>query len=350
MKRLCLSLLLLLICFTLFAQDWDIWDSVRNSSYDSSGQITFRYEAPASNGTSVFYYDTGSTSDNVTMQYLNDNTYQTQIYGNADNDLDYRMRFETNSSIYLMPKKVSDTFPQSLGNLSNLTTDPIGDMSAGSYNNLDISADYFAYSDNKLHYCMENYNTSTGFPTDSGGWFPSRYYVYVAEFKFPGDPSGETYAMVYVDIDIAFIVDLQSGLYRITGSTISLDSITRLSGIEINVSNSALKMTCNLNDLPTWVWPNSYNALQLKSTTGYITTNQDTYITDQTKYSYLFLYDKTLSPFENQLPLLSDVNYSLSGDDTTIELDYLDVNENFPLVAQVELDNGPTFNFTAQVS
>lgn len=61
------------------------------------------------------------------------------------------MRFETNSSIYLMPKKVSDTFPQSLGNLSNLTTDPIGDMSAGSYNNLDISADYFAYSDNKLH-------------------------------------------------------------------------------------------------------------------------------------------------------------------------------------------------------
>lgn len=67
MKKLSILFLLLLLSITLFAQDWNIWESVRNSSYNSASQITFRYEAPASNGTSVFYYDTGSTSDNVTM-------------------------------------------------------------------------------------------------------------------------------------------------------------------------------------------------------------------------------------------------------------------------------------------
>lgn len=348
MKKISLLFLFIVLFLDMSAQYWDIWESVRNSSYDTSGLITFRYEAPTSTGTTSFYYESGSISDNVTMQELNGNTYQAQIYGDADIDLDYRMRFETNSSIYLMPAKLSDTFPQSIGNLSILTNDPIGDMSAGSYNNLDISADYFAFSDNKLHYCMENYNTSTGFPTDSGSWFPSRYYVYVAELKFPEDPSGETYAMVYVDINIPFVVNLQSGLYRVTGTTISLDSITRLSGIEINVSNSSLKMACNLSDLPSWVWPNSYNALELRSSTGYITTNQDTYITDHTKYSYLFLDDNTLSPFDNQLPILSNVEYFISSSNTTIELDYLDANENFPLIALVELDNGSIFNFSAQ--
>lgn len=347
-KKLSLIFLLLLLSITLFAQDWNIWESVRNSSYNSAGQITFRYEAPANNGASVFYYDSGSSSGEVAMQYLNGTTYQAQFNGDAGNDLDYRMRFETNTSVHLMPKKVSDTFPQAIENLSILSEDPIGDMAAGSYNNLDISGDYFAYSNNKLHYIMENFNTSTGFPTNSGGLFPSRYYVYVAEFQFPGDPANETYAMVYVNINIPFVVNLQSGLYKIIGSEISLDSITRLSGIETNVSNSALKMSCNLSNLPSSVWPNSYNALQLKSSTGYITTSQDTYIADQSKQSYLFLYDKTLSPFNNQLPLLANVNYSVSGNNTTISLDYSDANENFPLVAQVELDNGSTFNFTGQ--
>ena len=67
------------------------------------------------------------------------------------------------------------TIPE-IGDMSFIKEDPVGDNLEGD-ENLDITGQYFGYSDNRIYAAIDN--NSGNFPTDSGGLFPDAYYFYI---------------------------------------------------------------------------------------------------------------------------------------------------------------------------
>jgi hypothetical protein len=342
MKKYFCILLIIISSSSVFSLNHNLWDSIRNSAYNSSNEIYLRYDQP-NNGDTKIFFDYDSNIDSENMYQFNGSTYEAALNADPNELLSCRFRYDYNNEIGIMPKETDDSFPQSSGSYSKLTTDPQGDMSAGSYNNLDLTADYFAYSDNKFHVCMKNYNSSTGWPTQSSGWpFPSRYYIYTAQFRNPDDPNGDWYALVYVDINISFMnIDLNTGLYRITGEDISLESIEYLSGIETDVTDSSLKMAVDLSTLPSDFFDNYDNFVEMKIASGYIvTSSQDSFIADETARSFLFLENYEIAPFTNVEPYIAGLDFS---GETSFSIDYFDENSNFPITAQFNYD-GNNYN------
>ena len=343
MKKTLFLVLTILVSNLLFSQVISFWQNSRNSSYTADDQIYIRCETVDLQilNTEIFY-STGAGWNSGNMENLEGMTYQAIIPVDPDETLYCRYKTESDTVVLMMPAYIpDDDFPVDVSELGYISDDPVGDNLEGS-ENLDITEQYFGYSDSKFYVAMTN--NGGGFPTDSGGIIPEEFYFYIAGIINPENVIQDTvlYGIVYCDIPFVF----DSGLYKISGGEIDLDTIQQIGEIETEIDGNTLIMYCNIDDLVNdedfGDWPNFSNSLGYDCLTNLITLEGEVGLADFTQASLQNIDQYIVEPFTNVLPELSDANYLILGGTTIVNCTYSDANEHFPIIAEVEtfLSNG----------
>jgi FlgD Ig-like domain len=348
MKKYIIIILLLFGFIFLSAQipELSIWNNIRNSAYTIEDSIHIRCETIELPNiqTELFYFD-GSEWESSEMELVNGLTYEGVIpalYGGAQN---CRFRSEADTLVGMMPALITDdNFPPAAAEMSLVADDPIGDNIDPNNQNLDISANYFGFSDSRF-YAGLNSDTET-FPTDSGGLFPSTYFFYLTILINPENVLNDTtiYVMIHGNIPVLF----SSGLYRINGSEISLESLIQIGDIETQVVGNQLIMACDIetltNDEFFGDWPNLTNSLIVEMATAEFSLPDVFLLTDYSKFSLQFFDQYIIEPFTNVLPEISNETHVVGAENTIVTFEYFDENAHFPLVAELNVNN-ETFDF-----
>lgn len=106
---------------------------------------------------------------------------------------------------------------------------------------LDIAAEYFCYSKNKLYCAIQT--ESGGFP--KSGKLGTAWYSYMTVIAKPDDDK-VVWALSYINVPMA---GLKPGLYRIDSS--KKQELIRIGDIEFHIDkkNNLLRMSCKISDL-----------------------------------------------------------------------------------------------------
>ncbi len=340
----CLMLLLLLISLSfLTAQEMDPFVSVRHSAPDITGNIHLRWESIEEvTGATECYYRVGTSAWALAnIGDINPGTQEALLPYSYGDKLRYRLRYITTQEegeFALMHQAYwdADSFPPNVSNMALMINDPADDLLIGSNTNLDIHETYTASTSDKLYISMKN---ATGlYPVNNG---LTGFNVYLATITTPESLSDSlTFAMVY-SANIPLL--LSNGLYKV-GYDINtqLPVFTRIGNINAQVSSGTLHMACNYSDLaadPSFgAWPNEYSALMLAAATMSVTISTTPTIDtgDYCNPSGVIFRDNLYHVMQNTLPLVTVQDYS----NNLLSLSYYDADGDFPLVAEVETDNG----------
>jgi len=337
MKRTFFFILTILISNLLFSQVISFWQNSRNSSYTEDDQIYIRCETVDLQILDTeIYYSSGTDWNSGNMENLSGLTYQAIIPVDPDESLYCRYKTVSDTVVLMMPAYIpDDDFPVEVSELGFVSVDPVGDNLEGS-ENLDLTEQYFAYSDSKFYVAMTN--NGGGFPTDNGGWIPNEFYFYISGIINPENVIQDTvlYGIVYCNIPFM----LGSGLYKISGGEIDIDSIEQIGEIETEIEGNTLIMSCDIDDLVNdedfGDWPNFSNSLGYQCLTNLITLQGEVGLGDLAQASLQNIDQFIVEPFTNIIPEISDANYLILGGTTTVNCTYFDANGNFPLIAEVE--------------
>jgi hypothetical protein len=320
--------------------DLSIWNNIRNSAYTIDDSMHIRCETIELPNieTELFYFD-GDQWQCSNMELYNGLTYEgviPELYGGAQT---CRFRTEADTLVGMMPALIlDDNFPPEPEELSFVADDVIGDNLDPVNTNLDITGNYFGYSDSRFYSAITS--DSGTYPLNSGGLIPSSFYFYITLIINPEsvllDSAG--YAMVYGNIPIL----LPQGLYRINGTEISLETLQLIGDLEAQVVDNTLIMACDLetlvNDEYFGDWPSITNSLIVEMATATFSLPDVFLLTDYAKFSLQFIDQYVIEPFTNVLPELSDCLAVDDGISSTFNCTYFDENRNFPLVAEVEVE------------
>ncbi len=335
MKKLIFVCILAILSFALTAQlpELSIWNNIRNSSYTIDDSIHIRCETidlPGIN-TELFYFD-GSQWLSKPMNYYMGLTYQTKIPANYAQDQLCRFRTETDTLVAMMPALIpDDVFPPDSDEMSLIAPDSLGDNLAPNYPNLDLSANYYGYSDTRFYSGITN-DTGT-FPLNSGGLFPTTFFFYVTLIINPENVLFDSvaYAMIHGNIPLF----LDEGLYRINGTEFSLDTLVRIGDIESQVINEQLIVACDIQTLTEdeffGEWPNFSNSLIVEMATAVYTLPDIFLLADFSKFSLQVIDQYVIEPFVNVLPEITDIDFSINNGTSTVWFSYYDQNGHFPL-------------------
>ncbi|NQV17017.1 MAG: T9SS type A sorting domain-containing protein [Armatimonadetes bacterium] len=339
MKKKILFVLFIFVMQIACAQipELSIWQNIRNSSYTIDDSIHIRSEIlPLPGFENGLYYLYENNWHYTEMRVLNDSlTNEAIIPINPAETQIGRFKTEHDSLVFLMPIHLTeDNFPPELNDLSLVGESPTQDTIA---TNLDITAEYFGYSDQKFYAVIKN--NGGGFPTIGIGW-PLEMYIYTAVIANPENVllDSVAYALVFVNF-----LTFTPGIYKVTPDSLTLASFERIGDIEYEISDSLLFMRCNITDITEdedfGDWPNLSNTLAFG--TGTIGVSIDLAIQggDIGKPSFLNFAPCEIEPFVNILPQIYDVNYLILGNFTEIDLSYFDENEHFPIISELVVDN-----------
>ena len=318
------------------------WLNIRNNSYTSDNHIHLRanIENPDYADNTTFYYLSGTSWVNPGLSNPFGNTYDALASIDPNSDFYCRYKSEPSSSpIEMMTACLpNNNFPPNLSELGFVQNDPVGDNVGGSGSNMDITEEYFGFSNNRVFGAIKNngggYPTNDGFPYDD-------YFIYAVGFNNPASDHSDQvyYALVYCDIP--FYNDY--GLYRIIDG-----DFTDLGDISYDINGDYLKMAGNFSDLISdpyfGPWNNDGNdILQLQSYTIVAEDYGSNIIyADETDYSFQVIVNNTIEPFTNILPEIVDYDYTQNGSSTTFTATYSDANSHFPIVAELELTDPRT--------
>ncbi len=334
-----------------------IWNNIRNSAYTIDNQLYIRTEIvdlPVVN--TYLYHFNNDIWQEQEMTNLNVLTIEGII--GADSDITQYCRFKTvlDTLVAMMPAFIqADGFPPLLDQMSFIHNDPVGDSLLSYNENLDITSSYFGYSDTRFYSAMQNLTGQ--YPTNSGGFPPSEFYFYVHGIINPENVLEDSvaYGMVYASIPFLF----SPGLYKISGIEFSLDSIEFLDDIEVEEVDGTLILACDLESITTdddfGDWPSMSNSLGVDVITGTYVFPADFSLNDLSMPSLQFIDQYIVDPFENQLPQITNIEYSIGDQITEITLDYYDEDGNFPLISEIITDLGTydlfpqSFDFTESV-
>ncbi|MDY6916164.1 MAG: FlgD immunoglobulin-like domain containing protein [Candidatus Cloacimonadota bacterium] len=333
---------LILLFFTsiltfLCAQDISVWQNIRNSAYTQDSTLYLRCETIDYPGveTGVYFWETDSWNY-YPMETQYGFTQQGQInVGDPSQPARFRFKSVHDTLVALMPKSVlEDISPLPLEEHSLLATDPVDEIPT----NLDITQQYFAYSEDKFYVVLKN--NGGGFPTDSGGYIPNEFYLYTAGIINPEAPDSVAYALSYQQI-----LTYTPGLYKIDPTEQSIESIQRIGNIEYQIDGNLLFMSCNIQDLVNdedfGEWPNSYNSLLFSVLTNTASLQGTYVINDMGKPSILNFEAYVVEPTENTVPQIYDIASYIENDTTFVSLMYSDAQQNFPLIARSYLPESP---------
>ena len=287
-----LIIFLLLSAYLLQAQVPAIsfWNNIRNSSYTQDNEIYIRCETIDFPGLETeMFYSTASGWENIEMTNLNGLTYEALIPAFPDETQFCRFRTETDTIVGMMPAyQQNDLFP-SENELGFIAEDPIGDNLDPGSPNLDITGNYFGYSDTRFYAGLTN--ESGDFPLDVGGLFPTTFYFYVTTIINPETVLIDSviYAMIYCDIPVL----MSQGLYKISGTEFSLEAFEMIGGIEAEVVDGQLQMACDIetltNDENFGEWPNITNSIGVEMFTVKYTLPTEFLLADLAKMSLQFI-------------------------------------------------------------
>ena len=337
MKRTLFLILTILISNLLFSQVISFWQNSRNSSYTEDDQIYIRCETVDLQMLDTeIYYSSGTGWNSGNMVNLEGMTYQAIVPADPEETLLCRYKTVSDTIVLMMPAYIpDDDFPVEVSELGFVSDDPVGDNLEGS-ENLDLTEQYFAYSDSKFYVAMTN--NGGGFPTDNGGWIPDEFYFYICGIINPENVIQDSvlYGIVYCNIPFM----LGSGLYKISGGEIDIDSIEQIGEIETEIDGNTLIMSCDIDDLVNdenfGDWPNFSNSLGFQCLTNLITLQGEVGLADFTQGSLQNIDQYIVDPFTNVIPEISDTNYLILGGSTTVNCTYFDANGHFPIIAEVE--------------
>ena len=346
---------MLLFVYLLQAQIPEIsfWNNIRNSSYTQNDEIHIRCETIDLPGLETeMFYSTSSGWENIEMINLSGLTYEAIIPALPAETQFCRFRTETDTIVGMMPAyQQNDLFP-SENELGFIAADPIGDNLDPDSPNLDITGNYFSYSDTRFYAGITN--ESGEFPLDVGGLFPITYYFYVTTILNPETVLIDSviYAMIYCDIPML----MSPGLYRISGTEFSLETFELIGSIEAEVVDGQLQMACDIETLTGdenfGEWPNITNSIGVEMLTAKYTLPTEFLMTDLAKISLQFIDQYEIEPIINILPEISELEGTNGGLFTST---YYDENGHFPITAEVIVDgevfllNPQSFDYSGNV-
>jgi len=352
MKKNVLLIIFSLLLGSLFAQftELNIWNNIRNSSYTQDDQIFIRCETlDMPNIQTEMFYMIDDEWISTEMNNIGGLTMETEIDLSQEDTAICRFRSGTDTLVAMMPAYIeNDLFPPDIDLLSEIISDPAGDTLMAGIEQLDMLGTYFGYSDTRFYIAIKN--NGSGFPTDEGGWLPFEYYVYMAGIINPESilEDSTAYAIVYTQVLTLF----QPGLYRMTGTDLSLDNLQQIAEIETAVVDSFLILSCAIDDLVNdeffGDWPSMSRSLGLEFlnlSVGLTPEFEFTFnLVDISMPSLQVIDQYIIEPFDNVLPTLSNISAVTGTASTVLEVEYFDENFNFPLVAQAVVDQNDTYD------
>jgi len=337
MKKYILIFMMLLV-HLLQAQIPEIsfWNNIRNSSYTQNDEIHIRCETIDLPGLETeMFYSTSSGWENIEMINLSGLTFEAIIPALPAETQFCRFRTETDTIVGMMPAyQQNDLFPPE-NELGFIADDPIGDNLDPEFPNLDITENYFGYSDTRFYAGLTS--ESGDFPLDVGGSFPLTYFFYVTTILNPETVliDSVVYAMIYADIPML----MSPGLYKISGTEFSLETFELIGNIETEVVDGQLQMACDIETLTGdenfGEWPNITNSIGVEMLTAEYNLPTEFLLTDLAKISLQFIDQYEIEPITNILPEISDLEGTNSG---LFTCTYYDENGHFPIVAEVIVD------------
>ena len=337
MKKYILIFMMLLV-HLLQAQIPEIsfWNNIRNSSYTQNDEIHIRCETIDLPGLETeMFYSTSFGWENIEMINLSGLTFEAIIPALPAETQFCRFRTETDTIVGMMSAyQQNDLFP-SEDELGFIAADPIGDNLDPDSPNLDITGNYFGYSDTRFYAGITN--ESGEFPLDVGGLFPITYYFYVTTILNPETVliDSVVYAMIYCDIPML----MSPGLYRISGTEFSLETFELIGSIEAEVIDGQLQIACDIETLTGdenfGEWPNITNSIGVEMLTAKYTLPTEFLMTDLAKISLQFIDQYEIEPIINILPEISELEGTNGG---LFTCTYYDENGHFPITAEVIVD------------
>ncbi len=329
------------------------WNNIRNSSYTQIDEIHIRCETIDLPGLETeIFYSTSSGWENIEMTNLSGLTYEAVIPAFPSETQYCRFRTETDTIVGMMPTyQQDDMFPPE-NELGFIADDPIGDNLDPEFPNLDITGNYFGYSNTRFYAGLTS--ESGDFPLDVGGSFPLTYFFYVTTILNPETVliDSVVYAMIYCDIPML----MSPGLYKISGTEFSLEVFEMIGSIETEVVDGQLQMACDIETLTGdenfGDWPNITNSIGVEMLTAKYTLPTEFLLTDLAKISLQFIDQYEIEPIINVLPEISEMNGTNGGLFTCV---YYDENANFPITADVIVDgevfplNPQSFDYSSNV-
>lgn len=353
MKTYLILAILLIASTFLAAQVLSPWQGVRHSSVDPDGNMHMKFNViPDEVTTYEFHYSInganwllGNTVD------IGAGEMQTLVPYQFGQNLRYRLRAESfymeESFAYLNPAYLeSESFPPALGQYALINTDASGDSIMIYHPTLDVTDSYFAATENKLFTAIAN--VSETFPTMNS---VTSYNIYLCTLMNPESAMGDSvmYAMVF-SFNIPGV--LSPGLYKIGMDENQSPVFDRLGNIQSQVTGGKLHMACNISDLTSdpgfGAWPNAYNALAVSMLTMRINVDLATFtpeflLGDYSNPGVLDFTDYRYQVNQNSLPELYNFFVSPENFFLRVAVMYQDEDGDFPLIAELELDNGDVY-------
>ncbi|MBM4403101.1 MAG: T9SS type A sorting domain-containing protein [Candidatus Cloacimonetes bacterium] len=359
MKSIVLLAVMILLVALVPAQETTPWQFLRHSDLCAGGNVYLRFDTmPGSLAEYSLYTSISGTA--WIEQPLTDQSVgvkEAYVPYQVGQNMRYRVRtVEDNMGeemVTLNPAYlISDGFPLALNTMAFVAEDAVGDTVMIDIPALDLTGSYSAVSDSKLYATLEN---ATGtFPTLVS---LTNYNLYMVGIINPESVTGDStmYAMVYT-FNITGVIS--TGLYKV-GMTSELEpTFERLGNIQSVVSGGKLHLACNFGDLtadPAFGdWPNQSSSLIISGMTMRISIDIGTmqpsfFVGDYTNPALLVCHNHVYQRSYATPPNLQDVSVVDMGASKMVQATYYDPNQDFPLVFEVALSNGNSYQMQTAV-
>lgn len=343
MKKSLITLMLILSCALVMAQEINAFWNLRHSSRDNNGKVHLRWEGLNEYATLPYeaYYTTGNVWQAAPVTDYQSFTKEALIPYNFGQRLRYRLK----TNIEYMGQTVSymhsayrdaDALPMPLEQQAFIGADATGDSLLIYVPALDITDSYVASTANKLY---RSFGNATGsFPTTVNF---STYNLYMSLIINPSSVADTlAYAMVYCSNIISLI---NPGVYRVNMNGTTPD-FSRIGDVQTQVSGGKLYMSCDwatlINDPHFGAWPNAMNSLLFTDVTMRVSIDLATFtpdlkIADTGAAGLIVFEDNVYQVANNSLPELALISFDPLTEQTVIG--YTDANGDFPLSVQAIL-------------
>jgi len=352
MKRLVLLSLLVFAFFLLSAQDLTPWQYVRHSAVDINGQVHVRFNGnPAIPENYQLLNWQNNAWTELPLTSPETFVYEALLPAVTGQTLKYRLRtsYEAmgQSITAVNPAFLSaDTFPPALNALGYIADDPAGDSINVYHPNLDITGNWFGYTNSKL-YCAVS-NASNLFPIMNSFTSYNLYFAGLAATTTAASDS-TVYAMIYT-FNIPGVIS--PGLYKLGINLADTTVVYQyLGAIQSVVSGGKLFLSCNISDLTAdpgfGNWPPEYNSLGFMSGTikidlDLVTLTPSFGIGDLSGLAQLVFENHNYAIGQNTLPVISNTSITGPAGAHFLTFTYSDANGDFPLTAHHYLNDPST--------
>jgi hypothetical protein len=337
-----LAVLLGLLACGAEAQGYQFWNFLRHSAMIPGQNMVFRVENPSGSGMQNFIlYEGASGVSSAPMSPVTDGpmTVTATVPGPTSSTRRYGFRHTGAGGISILPVSLGPGADPDPPDLTQLTTDPVGDEIFG-YTNLDLTECRTSFSDSRIFASLSN--AGGGFPTNSGITF----FGYMFAMADPAQADPDTiFAILYTTNQPGIITP---GLYKITGTGFGdLEKIGEIE-YELFASSNTLLLSCSFSDLTSdpdfmeWYDP-SDPAAGIAAFTQRITLTGGAQIADETTGGDCFLRDLAVAPSTNHLPEIYGFQIAGSGSSAVAGITYADEDGHCPVLSEIVFDGTESF-------